>query len=116
MTVIKFNFVIKNAHTKPGENVHLVGSLPQLGSWKDTGSMLLKTSPEAYPCWRTTEAFSITTNPSTRNESILETNIEYKYLIKNKVRFPFVLIFLASVQSLLLGEKHSQSNHRRAEG
>lgn len=53
MTVIKFNFVIKNAHTKPGESVYLVGSIPQLGAWKDINSVLLKTSPEAYPCWRT---------------------------------------------------------------
>lgn len=99
MTVIKFNFVIKNAHTKPGENVHLVGSLPQLGSWKDTGSMLLKTSPEAYPCWRTTDACTFRTKTSARNEYVLDANIEYKYLIKNKVGLfiVFNIVFYSSI-------------------
>ena len=79
--MVKFNFVIRNAHTKIGENVHIVGSIPQLGNWKETNSTLMKTSPDEYPCWSIQEqVIQIDVN-----DGIVKNGIEYKYLIKNKV-------------------------------
>lgn len=87
MTLVTLNFVITNAHTKPGENVHLVGSIPELGSWKDINSILLKTTPDLYPCWRTSEegVVKIKFRKETFESTMENKSIEYKYLVKNKV-------------------------------
>lgn len=42
-------FTAKNATTKPGENVYLVGNSPLLGNWEPTSGV--KLSPVSYPTW-----------------------------------------------------------------
>lgn len=87
MTIVTLNFVISNAHTKPEENVHIVGSIPELGSWKDINSIPLKTTPDAYPTWRTSEEGVVQLKFVKENleAQVLKNLIEYKYLVKNKV-------------------------------
>ena len=42
-------FTAKNATTKPGENVYLVGNSPLLGNWEPTSGV--KLSAVSYPTW-----------------------------------------------------------------
>ncbi|GAA4965748.1 carbohydrate-binding module family 20 domain-containing protein [Kineococcus glutinatus] len=59
------------ATTTYGQNVHLVGSSPQLGAWDPAKAIAL--SSAAYPTWRTTAAVDLPAN----------TRFEYKYVKKN---------------------------------
>lgn len=43
------NFVCQNGTTVLGQNVHVVGSIPELGSWDVTKS--IKLEPTNYPTW-----------------------------------------------------------------
>jgi hypothetical protein len=63
-----------------------------MGSWKDTGSILLSTAPDAYPCWSLGDATLLIkiNEEDLIDSSIFEQNIEYKYLVKNKVSLFFV--------------------------
>ena len=47
------NFTINRADTKVGENVFVVGNLPQLGSWNAKNAIPLYTNRESYPVWFT---------------------------------------------------------------
>ena len=117
MTEVILNFVIGNAHTKPGENVHLVGSIPQLGSWKDINSISLKTTHDIYPTWRTKDEGVVKFEYNVTNfEALLVKNcIEYKYLVKNKVSIiTDIFIFCILVgKPLFLGEKRRKQSDRR---
>jgi len=58
-----------NATTVPGENVHVVGSIPALGSWNPSSAVPL--SSAAYPVWRGTVSLPV------------NTPFEYKYIKRN---------------------------------
>ena len=53
------NFTINKAETKPGENVYVVGNLPQLGNWKAPESLIMKTAADTYPEWSTLDGIEI---------------------------------------------------------
>lgn len=72
---IQFKLTYK---TVPGEEIRVVGSIPELGSWNPNSSERLKTSKLDFPLWRTKE--NIKVNINTQSE------IQYKYVIfKNGV-------------------------------
>lgn len=65
----KFQIV---AHTKMGESIGIVGSVPELGLWDINKCIKLKTSNNAYPLWWTEKEFFFGQYAGQK--------IEYKYL------------------------------------
>ena len=74
--MINVTFVLRNAQTKHGQNVFVIGSIPELGQWnvsrftitnlttiltgfllyfKIDKAMKLQTEPEFYPMWTSPE-------------------------------------------------------------
>lgn len=51
-SLVKVDFKVDNAHTVWGQNIYVVGDLPELGSW-DT-NRAVKMTPCNYPSWCTT--------------------------------------------------------------
>lgn len=43
------SFTVQNAETALGQNLYLVGSTPELGSWNPANALLM--SPSSYPTW-----------------------------------------------------------------
>lgn len=58
------------AHTTWGQNVHIVGSVPALGSWNPANAVPLTTDSSSYPRWRGSSSLPA------------DTRIEYKFIIR----------------------------------
>ena len=46
---IAVNFAVQNAYTEMGENIYIVGSIPELGNWNPVSA--IKLDPSNYPTW-----------------------------------------------------------------
>lgn len=47
-------FTVNNATTTSGQNVYVVGNIPELGNWNTANA--IKMTPSSYPTWKTTIA------------------------------------------------------------
>ncbi len=70
-TYVPVDFTVNNATTTYGQNVYLVGSISQLGSW-DTNKALGPMDATSYPTWK---IFDVYLPPST--------SIQYKFIKKD---------------------------------
>mmetsp|Transcript_10477 Transcript_10477/g.13745 ORF Transcript_10477/g.13745 Transcript_10477/m.13745 type:complete len:95 (+) Transcript_10477:461-745(+) len=50
-----------NAPVRHGERIHIVGSIPALGSWNTLYGPALETSPATYPYWYSPTPVPLTT-------------------------------------------------------
>ena len=66
-------FQVECKETKPGEEVYIVGNANEIGNWNVNNSQKLSTDSNRFPVWES--------NPITFQS---KTQLEYKYIIKNK--------------------------------
>ena len=73
---MQVQFRIKNAQTKVGQSVFVVGSLDCLGRWKPNAAKPMRTDKKLYPKWRGKD-FAVVKSMAEAKK------IEYKYIINN---------------------------------
>jgi hypothetical protein len=49
----KVTLGVKNPNTKPGDRIMVVGSHPALGRWQVQQGVVMETSKDDFPMWRT---------------------------------------------------------------
>ena len=75
--MLNVTFVLKQAETKPGQYVQIVGNIPELGQWDVSKKIKLHTNETFYPMW-TSEEITINLNHGLKK-------LEYKFVkILNK--------------------------------
>ena len=50
--MISVQFSLKNGETDLGQSIALVGNHPLLGNWNPLSAIIMHTSAEAYPVWK----------------------------------------------------------------
>ena len=70
---MQVQFRIKNAPTKMGQSIQMVGNIPGLAAWKPNAAAPMKTDKKLYPKWHTKQLITVNSMQEAKC-------IEYKYI------------------------------------